>query len=288
VEPIKIAILATCFNRKHSTLACLRLLEGQQLAANVTLKIYLTDDNSSDGTRQAVATEFPRAHILSGDGSLFWAGGMRKAWAEAMKHRHNFYLWINDDTLLYPTAIQTLLETHAKLLPAHGDTIIVGAVQDEKTKRLTYSGITRTDPLRPLRFSRVLPGDEPIRCDTMNGNCVLIPAAITERVGNISDAFTHSMGDYDYGLRATRSGYSVWVAPGYVGTCSNNPVTGTWRDSSLSPKERWAKLVHIKGLPPREWQVFAQRHAGRLWPLYWASPYVRVLLQALRPRWPTA
>ena len=40
-----------------------------------------------------------------------------------------------------------------------------------------------------------------------------------------------------------------------------------------------------KGLPWRSWLTLTRRHGGLFWPLHFASPYVKVMLQsALRKR----
>jgi hypothetical protein len=44
----------------------------------------------------------------------------------------------------------------------------------------------------------------------------------------------------------------------------------------------------VKELRPGPWAVFSRRWAGRLWPLYWLSPYLRgglrLLLERMRAR----
>jgi GT2 family glycosyltransferase len=69
------------------------------------------DDGSTDDTATAVSQRFPQVKILQGTGSLFWNGGMRIAFAQALQHDYDYYLWLNDDTVLYPNALETLLTT---------------------------------------------------------------------------------------------------------------------------------------------------------------------------------
>jgi GT2 family glycosyltransferase len=112
----------------------------------------------------------------------------------------------------------------------------------------------------------------------MNGNFTIILAAVASRLGNLDDAFQHQLGDFDYGLRATKAGIPVFIAPGYFGYCRDNPSSGTWRDSALSLKQRWKHLMSPKGAPPREWFLYTRRHFGWRWPLYSISPYLKTLL----------
>jgi GT2 family glycosyltransferase len=115
----------------------------------------------------------------------------------------------------------------------------------------------------------------------MNGNVVLIPRNVAEKVGNISGDYTHSMGDFDYGLRAAKLGCTLWISPGYIGSCRRNNPKNTWLDPSL-PFHDWArKVFSLKGLPLGDYRRFAQAHGGLLWPLFWLTPYIRVGLMRL-------
>src|SRR4051812_46438313 len=99
-----IAVLITCFNRRETTLACLRSLGRQALPAGYVLRVFLTDDGSSDGTGDAVRREFPDVTVLQGDGKLYWVGGTMMAWNAAQPA--DFYLWLNDDVRLRAGALQ--------------------------------------------------------------------------------------------------------------------------------------------------------------------------------------
>lgn len=275
-----IAVLMTCHNRKEKTLASLEAVYKQELPLEVDVQVYLVDDGSTDGTAEAILATYPDTKLLQGDGNLFWNGGMRLAFAEALKSDHDYYLWLNDDTLLYPKALGTLLATFYSLVKQSNiRSIVVGSTCDPQAGALTYSGMMWSSWWHPLKFSLVEPSEEAKPCYTMNGNCVLIPREVAQLVGNLDPAFTHSTGDLDYGLRVRQRGGSVWLAPGYIGACSlNSPRGNCWEDLNLTPRERLQKVLQPKGLPIGEWKVFARRHAGLFWPFYWLLPYVRLLL----------
>lgn len=268
-----VVALLTCHDRRTETLACLAALCAQDTTAS--LRVHLVDAGSRDGTAREVERRFPDVTVLRRGPELYWNGGMRAAWAHARHDDVDAYLWLNDDTTLDPDALDRMLAVHADAPRA----IVVGSVRDPATGAVTYSGVDRPDPRRPLAFRRVEPGDVPRAVETMNGNCVLVPRAVVDRIGLLDAVFTHGMGDFDYGLRARAAGFEVLLAPGTVGTCAANAPSG---DRTVGQE-----LDHLrgpKGLPPREWRVFAQRWAGPLWPLYFASPYVRRLVRRARGR----
>ena len=275
----RIAVLITSFNRRNTTLAALKALFSQKLPPDHVLDVFLLDDGSTDGTGEAVRSLYPQIHVSQGSGSLYWGGGMRKVWKEALLRDPSFYLWLNDDTSLDEGALLRMLETFWSLNGRIGSHILVGATRDPNTGVHNYGGLIRTSRFRRLRFMRLQPGDEPIRCESMNGNCVLVPSEIVEKVGIFSSQFTHYMADIDYGLRTVRAGFSIWILPGFVGTCHSNSIENTWQDRTLGMSQVWKKVRSPKGLPPNEWRTFSKEHAGALWPLYWLSPYVSMFLR---------
>jgi GT2 family glycosyltransferase len=280
----RIAILMTCFNRCAVTLGGLASLQQQTGLGDCELAIYLVDDGSKDGTADAVQQQFPAVHLLRGDGSLFWNGGMRRAFAAAISTGYDSYLWFNDDTVLAPDAIHRLLATARAWEQEHGPAIVVGSVQDAGSGKHTYGGFIMQRHGLSMGLESIPPHThKPLACDSMNGNFVLIPSEIVAVLGNLEARFRHQIGDVDYGLRARAAGFDVVLAPGYFGHCSNNSSKGTWRDRSMPFKQRWKNLMSPKGAPMGEWLLYTRRHYGWRWPLYFASPYVKTVLTSLMP-----
>src|SRR6266508_2413563 len=111
----RVAVLMTCYNRREKTLACLDALSRQVMPPDLVMHIYIVDDGSTDGTGAAVRKAHPAVRVLQGNGSLYNNGGMRLAFSEALKGDYDYYLWLNDDTTLYPSALEWLLTTLQRL-----------------------------------------------------------------------------------------------------------------------------------------------------------------------------
>ena len=273
-----IAVLITCHNRKEKTLSCLEAIYKNILPESYLLDVYLVDDGSKDGTGQAVRERFQSVNIIEGDGNLYWNGGMRLAFSASMDKGYDFYMWLNDDTELYPSAIETMIATSSKLsAQINNSVVLVGSTQASLSGKLSYGGLRRISWWRPLNFTLVSPSNTPEICDTMNGNCVLIPHEIANAMGNLEESFTHSMGDIDYGLRVVKAGFCVYISPGFIGQCELNPIEQTFLDNHLSLTVRWKKILCVKGLPPRQRYILARRHAGLIWPFVWVWPYIKLL-----------
>jgi GT2 family glycosyltransferase len=257
----RIAALLTSHNRRDMTVTCIERLNEQE-GTDAEVRIFLLDAASSDGTAEAVSARFDGVTVLRGRADHFWNRGMHAAFAHAMSQgRFDFYLWVNDDTVLDDDALAHLLTTHERLDRAHPEPmIIVGATRDPETGDISYGGMRRSDDGSPLRFERVPPSETPVRADTMNGNFVLISSDVVERVGNLDPTFFHGLGDFDYGLRASDAGCSIWVAPGTIGTCRPNK----W-PSGLVNRLRFV-FFGPKRMRFRGWWTFARRWGGRRWP----------------------
>ena len=93
----KAVIILTCYNRKMKTLACIDSIVKTN--KNLNLRFVIVDDNSTDGTKEAVLEKVLDAHVLTGNGSLFWNGGMHMGMEYALKELTDadYYVLINDD-----------------------------------------------------------------------------------------------------------------------------------------------------------------------------------------------
>lgn len=271
-----VAALLAVHNRKEKTLACLESIRGQE-GDWEDLDVFVLDDASSDGTAEAIRERFPNVNILAGSGSDFWSGGMRKAFDAASKRDYDFYLWLNDDTKLDDNALTKLFDTYRRLRDEGLEaSIVAGSTRDPETRTLSYGGVHRPHPLRRFKFELVRPGLEPRQAETMNGNIVLIPRQVFQRVGNLDAGYVHSMGDFDYGLRARQRGCDVWIVPGTVGECRRNPHGAGVAGRVVRPRgEELRELFSPRELPARSWWTFARRWGGRLWFAYWLHPYIR-------------
>ncbi len=277
---VSVAVILACYNRRDRTLQCLdRLFRAAAKMPCAKLSVFLLDDASSDGTGDAVSRNYPVVRVIQGTGDLFWNRGMHRAMTIAMEEECDYYLWLNDDTMLAESALVDLIETSNRTREQTGKAgIVVGTTEAEFGSGVaTYGGRLRHNRWRPLQFELVLPGTAPTQCDTMNGNCVLIPASVAATVGALDPVFRHSMGDTDYGFRARKAGFNIWVMPGFAGVCKTNRPEGEWVDRNVPLSRRLRKVIGPKALPPWPWAVYTWRHAGLLSPLVWVWPYLNVV-----------
>lgn len=238
-----IAVIITIFNRKEKTISCLRNLTKQNNSNNLKIDIYITDGGSNDGSLEEVKEKFPKVDIeVKND--VFWNRGMHRSWERATAYKkYDFYLWLNDDVDLYDFCIQELLDASKQ---KDDKAIIVGATVDSMTRtRLTYGG--RIDGIGIPTVNGVLK-----KVDYFNGNIVLVPNSVYDTLGNLDYYYTHSKGDFDYGIRAKKAGIEVFQCGKALGECDEHPRIDKWCDPEVPFKGRWKMLYKPNGMPPHE------------------------------------
>lgn len=253
----KIAVLMAVYNRAETTIKCIKTLYDIKLPEGFELDVYITDGGSSDGTVEMVRRCFPLVDILVDNGT-FWNRGMYSSWKRAIESCsknnivYDYYLWLNDDTFLYDNCILELLEISRV---KNNKAIVVGATVDTKTrKKHTYGG----------RIGKELVSlDGKInKVETFNGNIVLVPIIVYEKIGILDNYYRHSFGDIDYALRANRKGIVCFQTRYPVGECDRHDSIMKWCDPQIPLTGRWNAMMRPNGYRPDEVWHFAIIHFG--------------------------
>ncbi len=263
--------IVTCFNRKDKTINSIRkLIDGNP---EYEFNFIVVDDCSKDGTAEALK-DFQCVTVLNGTGGLYYSGGMRKGIAYVKDNNliADYVLFFNDDVDFYPEILDRM-----KNYAVSDDVIVVGVTESGKGK-LSYGGVVKKSRFLP-KFEIIMSGEEKVYCDTFNANCVLIPFDVFSKLPNIDEAYGHSIGDYDYGLEASRQGFHILATNFYVGRCDDNPVSSNWLDTSKSRRERLKQKESIKGLPRKTWFHFCKKNYGIMTAIISTSwQYIKLIL----------
>jgi GT2 family glycosyltransferase len=180
---------------------------------------------------------------------------MRLAWRHAAEGDYDAYLWLNDDVKLDEDGLSRMLAVEQEQRSVAGEAmIVVGSTRLERGQEIvaSYGGMGPTG--------------------------VLPPCATTSRIelGNLSAAYTHGLGDIDYGIRARRAGVPAWLAPGCLGSCAANKVE-RWRQPQLSVWQRLHELHRPTGCPPWQLATLVWRNGGWWFPWSVAKLYFQAI-----------
>lgn len=263
---IHIAVLLTCFNRKAKTLSCLKSLlrtyDNFTRIHGVRMAIFLTDDGCTDGTTQAAldVCRNTELHVITGDGKLFWAGGMRMAWREALaeeaknEHPWDFFLLLNDDTVLWPDALKTIWQTHLYCMEHYSKPGIYSGItcREGHPEVITYSGDV-FDSRAKGRWHRLNPSGIPQMVDQCNANILVVPRTIVDSVGIFHDGYIHGAADHDYCMQVRKAGFPALITADIAGECEYDHI---------SEKDECLQLMRMS-LSERKKYVYHPTHSDK-------------------------
>ena len=249
-----VAILLTCYNRVNTTLKALEKIFNASIPVGYELSIYLVDDASPDNTGEITKDKYPKITVINGNGDLYWNGGMRLAWETAAKIKdYDFYIWMNDDTFLYEQSLVNLFLDYGKI---NKMSILTAACHEPNSDIFSYGGRTEKGPIIPNY-------NNPQECKYINGNLVLIPKHIYKEVGNLSSAYTHCLGDFDYGLRVIKNGYFCYTTSKYIAECKLNLVSD-YINPEFNLIKRIRSYFKSKDINLKEMIHYTIKHKGYL------------------------
>ena len=111
---VDLSIIVISYNTKELTLHCLRSVFEQ--TEGITFEVIVLDNNSSDGSVEAIEHEFPNVRLIASNENFGFAKGNNIAADEA---EGEYLLLLNPDTVVLNGAIQKLLAFARKKPDAH-------------------------------------------------------------------------------------------------------------------------------------------------------------------------
>jgi len=105
MKKVKVSVVIVSFNTKEILKNCLNLLA--KASHKINLEVIVIDNNSKDGSPQAVKKEFPKVKLIKNPRNLF----LHNAFNQGLERsRGNYILFLNSDTLPQARTIQKSLE----------------------------------------------------------------------------------------------------------------------------------------------------------------------------------
>ena len=209
-----VGIIVPVYNRIESTL---RFLQSTRKLLYKDFKVIIIDDGSTDGTSTIIAKDFPEVILLQGNGNLWWSGATNVGVRYAIKHKFDYVLTINQDSVFDPNLINELIRV-SKL----NDDAIVGAriMQSNKTHvwalgaliKFRYTGYLGMQYYN-LPLAKVAELGEFLSVQALPGDGVLIPVQIFAKIGLYNAKWCPQYhGDTEFTYRANKQGFKVLVS----------------------------------------------------------------------------
>jgi GT2 family glycosyltransferase len=204
-------ILIPAYNNKKEVLTLLNCLSQQSYRS---FRIILVDDGSTDGTKEEVSALFPHTVILVGDGNLWWTGanclGVDYILKEAADN--DFILLLNNDLMVESGYLAGLVEASNRFNRA----LVGSTLVDYRNHAFMESGI-KIDNYLQLTVNRnreqITSTDFDLEVDVLSGRGTLIPVEVFREIGSFKKrALPHYGADYEFSIRAKRTGYKLHVS----------------------------------------------------------------------------
>lgn len=218
-----LAIVVVSFNTRERTLACLRSAMAEP--AGVPTELVLVDNDSGDGSADAVEAEFPDVTVVRSGANLGFARAVNLGVAHTDA---DFVLLLNPDTVVLPGSLRALIE-FARVHPEHGvyggRTLREDGTLDPSScwgapslwslssfalgLSTAFSGSRLFDPESLGRWPRDTVREVPV----VTGCLLLIPRATFVELGGMDERFFLYGEDAEFSIRAARHGLRPVIVP---------------------------------------------------------------------------
>jgi GT2 family glycosyltransferase len=227
-------VLIPVFNRLAMTRTMVDQLRSQIL--DEELIITVIDDGSKDGKAEFLSEQSDILK-LSGDGSLWWGGGISLGLRHIlpMARVKDWVIFVNNDIEIRPDFVQRLLDA-ARL---HAPAAVGCVVRDIMPPHRLISVGPRVDPWRFVVEDvgeRHQSADGMVAVDALSGRGVIYPVAALKAIrGMRSRWLPHYLADYELSLRVRAQGCRLLVATG-AAVYSRREFGSSYRSKSLKEK----------------------------------------------------
>jgi GT2 family glycosyltransferase len=205
--------------------------------------IVLFDDGSTDGTAEWVGKNYPKVHILRGDGNCWWTGAVARLIDYCLVNNCDYIISLNADVLITPESAQRLVSLSMNKSDAIVASLVVDVLNPE---RVLWAGslFDKIHKLIPIYASKYIykSGSSvkslpkgPYVADEVHGRGVVLPASVIRSIGNYDwERFPQYGGDTEFSFRASRNGIKMFIDPSCLAKVfSDNTSIGVKAYASL-------------------------------------------------------
>jgi GT2 family glycosyltransferase len=214
---IDLSIIIVNWNTKDLLIQCLKSLK--QTLQRLKMEVFVVDNGSTDGSKDAVRAEFPEVIFIENRLNL----GFAKANNQAMRlSKGKYILLLNPDTQVKEGAIDTL----KAFMDIHPEAGVVGAqlLNSDGSKQNSIANFPSlaTELLNKSLLRWLFPGrfpgkertySEPIKVDSVIGACMMVRREAIEQVGLFDEDYFLFLEETDWCYRFGRAGWKIYHHP---------------------------------------------------------------------------
>lgn len=224
---LRLAVVIVSWNTAQLLRQCLLTLKTDLVRSGLSdsnCSVFVVDNNSSDGSAELVANEFPWVKLTANQENL----GFAKANNQALNMvSAEYILLLNPDTEVKPGALSTLMD----FLDAHPKAAVVapqllnsdGSIQRSCRAFPSFSGML----FELLGLSRLMPNvkkfreykmldwqhDDERQVDQPEGACLLIRSSVFDQIGYLDEGYFMLFEEVDWCYSVKNAGWEIWFTP---------------------------------------------------------------------------
>jgi GT2 family glycosyltransferase len=219
----KFGICIVTLESREQVLACLGSLFQQ--TSSLEMDIVVVDNNSKDGTMDAIRAQFPNIHVIINNENL----GYSKAVNQGLKALDaRYYVLLNPDAIVTNQALSKL----ASFMDENSKVGICGPKVLNRDGTVQYQ--SRRGEARPWEvfsyffgLAKLFPNDSRFtgyllthmdndrvnEVAAVSGSCMIIRREVIEQIGFLDERYFAYQEDTDYCVQARRAGWMVCYVP---------------------------------------------------------------------------
>lgn len=214
---MQLSVIIVNYNVKYFLEQCLHSV--QKACAGINSEIIVADNNSTDGSRAYLESNFPAIQFIWNNDNTGFAKANNLALEKASG---SFILFLNPDTIIAEDCIEKCIHFFElkKTAGAVGIRMVDGAGKFLKESKRAFpspltslfklSGLARLFP-KSKTFARYhlghLPENENHEVDVLAGAFMMMPKKVLDEIGNFDERFFMYGEDVDLSYRVQEAGY---------------------------------------------------------------------------------
>jgi GT2 family glycosyltransferase len=215
-----ISVIIVSYNTREMTIECLRTVYAN--LNDIRTEILVVDNNSRDGSADAIRAEFPNVHVIENERNTGFGAANNLAMRQA---GGRYFLLLNSDAFLTPGALDSLLAC----AQSHPNAAVIGPRLSNEDGSLQVSCFRFPSPTRawlenlwisslfshtaPVGDYRRWPHDTERPVDSVIGACMLVRREAFDQTGGFDEAFFMYQEETDWQKTLRERGWIVYFTP---------------------------------------------------------------------------
>lgn len=225
---LDVAVIIVSWNVRDYLTNCIGSVYADAGRSGLHVKIWVVDNNSTDGTVEKVASMFPRVHIIRNQNNVGFGAANNQGIQAAAKHTPNYYFLLNPDTVIKKGALKALIdfmEDHPKV-GLSGARLVYGDGSFQHSA-FSFPGIKQLlFDLFPMparlyesrlngRYPRAAydPDQPPFSIDFPLGATMMVRSNVVNKTKGFDESFHIYCEEIDWSWRIREAGWEVYTVP---------------------------------------------------------------------------